>query len=92
MESPTTKQQLLVVLTENAVVLKHTRTPAVSPLLVNAPEGQGEAGVEPRAACSTRSVQHCLALGSRWLYRGQGKDKSQSGIWYRAILKSFVTS
>lgn len=87
---PPPKQQLLVVWTENAVVWKHTRTPAASPIMP--PKGTGGAGVELRAATGTGSAQQCLALGSCWLVTGQGKDKSQSHFWYRAGLQSFVTA
>lgn len=52
----------------------------------------GEAGVERRAAWGTGSAQQCLALGSCWLFTGQDKDKLESGIWYRAVLGSFVTA
>lgn len=86
---PPPKQQLIVVLTENAVVWKHTRTPAES---YNAPKDTGGAGVEPRAARGTESAQQCPALGSCWLVTGQAKDKSQSHFWYRAGLQSFVTA
>lgn len=51
-----------------------------------------EAGVEPSAAWGTASAQQCLALGSCWLFTGQDKGKLESGIWYRAILGSFVTA
>lgn len=88
MESSTTKQQLLLVFTRKCSCLK---TPTGSAILVNAPEGQGVgARVEPRVTWGTGSAQQCLALGSCWLFTGQGKEKSQSSIWYIGILGSFI--